>query len=126
MLHLFREAWLQKFVDFGIDVGLMKFGDVIRLIDQDRTELTDGELLRTMESHNVTDVVAWVLGRLDETFHTRTLELLALEKHGDEQLLANQLHSRGYVSALGQSMRERLQSKIRGSLRPEVPAQSGS
>ena len=88
VLHLFREAWLQKFVDFGSDVGLMKFGDVIRLIDRDHDELTDGELLRTMESHRVIDAVAWVLRRLDETFHTRTLELLALEKHGDEKLLA--------------------------------------
>ena len=89
VLHLFREAWLQKFVDFGSDVGLMKFGDVIRLIDRDRAELTDGELLRTMESHRVIDAVAWVLRRLDETFHTRTLEMLALEKHGDEKLLAS-------------------------------------
>ena len=126
VLHLFREAWLQKFVDFGIDVGLMKFGDVIRLIDQNRKELTDGKLLQIMEAHNVAHVVAWVLGNTDETFHTNTLELLALEKRGDEQLLANQLHSRGYVSASGQSMRERLQSKIRGSSRPAVPAQSGS
>jgi Uncharacterised nucleotidyltransferase len=126
VLHLFREAWLQKFVDFGIDVGLMKFGDVIRLIDQNRKELTDGKLLRIMEAHKVAHVVAWVLANTDETFHTNTLELLALEKRGDEQLLANQLHARGYVNALGQSMRERLQSKARGSLRPEVPAQSGS
>ena len=53
VLHLFREAWLQKFVDFGNDVGLMKFGDVIRLIDQDRKELTDGRLLQIMETHHV-------------------------------------------------------------------------
>jgi hypothetical protein len=126
VLHLFREAWLQKFVDFGNDVGLMKFGDVIRLIDQNLKELTDGKLPQIAEAHNVAHAVAWVLGNTDETFHTNTLELLALEKRGDEQLLANQMHSRGYVSALGQSMRERLQSKARGSLRPEVPAQSGS
>ena len=126
VLHLFREAWLQKFVDFGSDVGLMKFGDVIRLIDRDRAELTDGELLRTMESHRVIDAVAWVLRRLDETFHTRTLEMLALEKRGDEKLLASQMQSSGYVRTSGQSMRERLQSKTRGSLRPAVPAQSGS
>ncbi len=126
VLHLFREAWLQKFVDFGTDVGLMKFGDVIRLIDRNRKELTDGELLRIMEAHNVTDAVAWVLRHMDETFHTRTLELLALEKHGDEKLLATQMQSSGYVRASGQSMRERLQSKARGSLRPAVPAHSGS
>ena len=104
----------------------MKFGDVIRLTDQNLKELTDGKLLQIMEAHNVSHAVAWVLGNTDETFHTNTLQLLALEKHGDEELLANQMHSRGYVSALGQSMRERLQSKARGSLRPEVPAQSGS
>jgi hypothetical protein len=126
VLHLFREAWLQKFVDFGTDVSLMKFGDVIRLIDRDRNELTDGELLRTMEAHNVTNAVAWVLRHLDETLHTPSLELLALEKHGDEELLSSQMQSSAYVRAWGQSMRERLQSKTRGSLRPVAPAHSGS
>ena len=124
VLHLFREAWLQKFVDFGSDVSLMKFGDVIRLLDRNRDELADGELLRIMEAHNVTDAVAWVLGHLDETFHTRTLELLALEKHGDEELLAAQMRSSGYVGAWGQSMRERLQSKARGSVRPVAAGHS--
>ena len=126
VLHLFREAWLQKFVDFGSDVGLMKFGDVIRLIDRDRKELTDGELLRIMETHNVTDPIAWVLRRTDETFHTGTLEVLGLEERGDEQLLASQMQSKGYVNALGTSMRERLQSKSRGSLLRGVLAHSGS
>jgi len=126
VLHLFREAWLQKFVDFGNDVGLMKFGDVIRLIDQNHNELTDGKLLRIMEANNVAHAMAWVLGATDEIFHTRTLKLLALEKHGDEELLGKQMHSRGYVSALDQSMRERLQSKTRGSLLPVAAAQSRS
>ena len=125
-LHLFREAWLQKFVDFGSDVGLMKFGDVIRLLDRNRNELTDGALLRTMEAHSVTHAVAWVLGRLDETFQTHALELLALEKYDDEKLLAGQMQASGYVNAGGQSMRERLQSKTRGSSRPAAPAHSGS
>ena len=126
VLHLFREAWLQKFVDFGTDVGLMKFGDVIRLVDRDRDELTDGELLRIMETHNVTHPVAWVLRHLDETFHTHTRELLALENHGDETLLAGQMQSSGYAGAWGQSMRERLQSKNRGSVRPMAPVDSAS
>ena len=115
VLHLFREAWLQKFVDFGSDVSLMKFGDVIRLLDRNRNELTDGVLLRTTEAHSVTHAVAWVLRQLDEIFHTRTLQLLALEKHGDAKLLASQMQSSGYVRTSGQSMRERLQSKNRGS-----------
>ena len=126
VLHLFREAWLQKFVDFGNDVGLMKFGDVIRLIDRDRDELTNGELLRIMEAHRVTDAVAWVLRHLDETFHTRTLELLALEKHGDEGALAAQMHPAVMWACWGQPMRERLQSKARSSLRPVAPAHSDS
>jgi len=126
VLHLFREAWLQKFVDFGTDVGLMKFGDVIRLLDRNRKELTDGELLRIMQTHSVTNAVAWVLRHMDNTFRTRTLELLALEKYGDERLLASQMQSSAYVSASGQPMRERLQSKARGSLRPVAPTHSGS
>jgi hypothetical protein len=126
VLHLFREAWLQKFVDFGNDVGLMKFGDVIRLVDRHCEQLTHGELLRIMEAHNLTHPVAWVLRRLDETFQTHTLELLRLEKHGDEELLARQMSSSGYVGAWGQSMRERLQSKARGSSRPLASVQPGS
>jgi hypothetical protein len=126
VLHLFREAWLQKFVDLGNDVSLMKFGDVIRLVERDRNELIDGELRRTMDAHKVTHPVAWVLRHLDETFHTRALKLLALEKHGDEELLASQMQSSGYVGAWGQSMRERLRSKSRSSLRQAALAQSGS
>ena len=126
VLHLFREAWLQKFVDFGTDVGLMKFGDVIRLIDQNRNGLTDGELLRIMETHNVTHPVAWVLRHLDETLQTRTQELFALEEYGDEELLASQMQSSAYVRASGKSMRERLQSKSRGAVRPAEPANRGS
>lgn len=126
VLHLFREAWLQKFVDFGSDVSLMKFGDVIRLIDRNRNELADGELLRVMEAHNVTHPVAWVLRRMNETFNTRTLELLALEKYGDEELLASQMQSSAYVGTWGQSMRERLRSKARGSVRPAATAHTGS
>lgn len=122
VLHLFREAWLQKFVDFGTDVGLMKFGDVIRLVDHDRSALTDGELLQIMKTHNVTDPVAWVLRQLDETFQMRTLELLQLEEYGDEKLLASQMQSTAYVRTSGQSMRQRLQSKSRGSARPVAPA----
>jgi len=126
VLHLFREAWLQKFVDFGTDVGLMKFGDVLRLIDQNHDEVTNGELLRIAEIHNVIHPVAWVLRHLDETFQTRTQKLFALEKYGDEELLASQMQSSAYVRALGQSMRERLQSKTRGAVRPAEPAHRGS
>jgi hypothetical protein len=125
-LHLFREAWLQKFVDFGGDVGLMKFGDVIRLINRYGDELSDGELLRIMETHNVTDAVAWVLRNMDETFHSRTAELLGLEKRGDEELLVSKMQSSGYVGAWGQSMRERLQNKNRKSAVPVATVDSES
>ena len=124
VLHLFREAWLQKFVDFGNDVGLMKFGDVVRLIERNRKELTDGELRRVMEVHHVTHPVAWVLRSMDETFKTRTVELLALERHGDEEHLAPLMQSRAYVDTCGQSMRERLQSKTRGSVRASAKPSS--
>ena len=126
VLHLFREAWLQKFVDFGTDVGLMKFGDVFRLIDRNHDELTNGDLLRITETHNVIHPVAWVLRHLDETFQTRTQALFALEKYGDEELLASEMQSSAYVRASGQSMRERLQSKTRGVVRPVEPAHPSS
>lgn len=113
VLHLFREAWLQKFVDFGNDVSLMKFADVSRLLERDSEVLTDGELLQIMETNNVTHAVAWVLRQLDETFQSQTLQQLALEKYGDEELLSSQMQSSGYVRASGRSMRERLQNKQR-------------
>jgi len=105
---------------------LMKFGDVLRLIDQNHDELTNGELLRIAEIHNVIHPVAWVLRHLDETFQTRTQKLFALEKYGDEELLASQMQSSAYVRASGQSMRERLQSKTRGAVRLAEPAHRGS
>jgi Uncharacterised nucleotidyltransferase len=125
VLHLFREAWLQKFVESGTDVVLMKFGDVIRLIDCNQNELTDGELLRITQTHGVTDAIAWVLRHMDETFHTHAVELLALERHGDEKLLSSQMQSSAYVCASGQSMRKRLQSKNRGSVRPMAAVHPG-
>lgn len=125
-LHLFREAWLQKFVDFGNDVGLMKFGDVVRLVDQDRATLTDGKLFEIMESHNVTHPVAWVLRSLDDTFQTRTVELLGLENYGDEEVLSGLMSSKAYVGTWSQSMRERLQSKNRGADQQAATAQSAS
>jgi hypothetical protein len=126
VLHLFREAWLQKFVEFGTDVGLMKFGDVLRLIGRNQKDLTDGQLIRIMQTHCVTDAVAWVLRRMDETFQTGTLELLSLEQHADEQSLTAQMQSSAYVRASDQSMRERLQSKTRDSSRPAAPGQPGT
>jgi hypothetical protein len=126
VLHLFREAWLQKFADFGNDVGLMKFGDVIRLIDQYREELTDGKLVQIMDAHHVAHAVAWVLGNTDETFHTNTVELLGLEGRSDEQRLTNQMHAKVYVSAPEQSMRQRLRGKVRSSFSPEEAVQSVS
>ena len=126
VIHLFREAWLQKFVDFGTDVSLTKFGDVIRLLDRNHSEMADGVRLRTMEAHGMTEAVAWVLGHLDATFHTRTLALLGLEGRGDEALLASQMQSSGYVGAWGCSMRERLQSKVRAHSRPASPRHSGA
>ena len=79
-----------------------------------------------METHNVTHPVAWVLRHLDEMFQTRTQELFALEEYGDEELLASQMQSSAYVRASGKSMRERLQSKSRGAVRPVEPAHRGS
>jgi len=126
VLHLFREAWLQRFVDYGNDVGLMKFGDVIRLVERYGDKLSDGELLRVMETNRVTHPVAWVLGRLDETFQTRTLQLLGLEDYDDEPLLAGQMRAGAYVTVSGKSMRERLQSKTRGAAQAAVPAHPSS
>ena len=116
VLHLFRDT----------DVTLMKFGDVVRLIGRNQNKLTDNELLRIMQTHGVTDAVAWVLRHMDETFHTHAVELLALEKHGNEKLLRSQMRSPGYVNAWSESMRGRLQSKSRGSVRPVAPAHRGS
>jgi hypothetical protein len=78
-----------------------------------------------MQTNHLTHPVAWVLRNLDETFQTKTAELLALQDYGDEQLLASQMSAGGYISLSGQSMRERLQNKNRGSSTSVTPAQAG-
>lgn len=121
VLHLLREAWIDKWVDFGYDVTLMKFGDVLRLFNRERHHLATPAFRKLLDECGCARPVAWVLAHLDRTFSSDTLGALDLADQVDEDWL-NAVHPvpGGERRWLG-SMRQRLQSKDRRRLQPAQP-----
>ncbi len=116
VLHLFREAWLDNWMDYGIDVSLMKFGDVIRLFEAHRAELCRPEFVGLLEAHRVVEPVLWVLEHLDRTFGTATVAALGLAGHIEEDWLAAAHPARGRERRWTGDMRQRLHHQRRGEL----------
>lgn len=116
VLHLFREAWLVNWMEYGIDVSLMKFGDVIRLFRRHREELTDGSLESLLRRHQVTEPVLWVLEHLDRTFGTDTVAALGLEGEVEDSWLAAAHPDRGRERTWTGDMRQRLHHRERREL----------
>jgi len=115
-LHLFREAWLDNWMELGIDVSLMKFGDIVRLFKRHRETLENGSLLRLLEEHGVSEPVAWVLEHLDRTFGTETLDALGLAGRVDGAWLNAAHPARGRPRRWTGGMRQRLFSRDRADL----------
>lgn len=120
-LHLFREAWLRKFAEAGTDVTLMKFADVLRLVERGAAEIKRGDLSRWLDRHAAADAVAWVLAQVDEVFGARTRSELGLDGRGEEGALAAELRAPGYWRGWSGTMRERLHAKDRGRLLERAP-----
>ncbi len=122
ILHLFREAWLERWLEYEIDVNLMKFGDVIRLFDHHRDRLVGLEFVRTITTFNIVEPVVWVLEHLDRSFRANIVETLGLVGRVEESWLASAHPSRGMHRTWTGTMRQRLQSKNRKSMFVEDPA----
>jgi hypothetical protein len=116
VLHLFREAWLEKWLDLEQDVNLMKFADLLRLWEDHREMLADGRFLAKVERYGVLRPLLWVLEHLDRTFGTRIVGELGLEGRTDESWLASAGGGGGGLRLWHGDMRKRLSSKDRRNL----------
>ena len=115
-LHLFREAWFIRWLNWHLDVTLMKFGDMIRLWQTYRNVYEKGELVRYMETFEIVEPMLWVLEHLDRTLHTSIVEELGLGGRVDEAWLASAYVPGGQTCQWQGTMRERLKSKNRVKL----------
>lgn len=116
VLHLFREAWHEQWLELEVDVSLMKFGDVIRLFSAHRAELGQGRLADLLDGFGVAEPVAWVLEHTDRTFGTAMVAELGLDGRVDESWLGQAGPSYGQDRRWEGTMRARLWAKDRQRL----------
>ncbi|MEO1365782.1 MAG: nucleotidyltransferase family protein, partial [Acidobacteriota bacterium] len=113
-LHLFREAWFERWLNWEQDVDLAKFGDMIRLW---RAHAQEIDAIRgAIDRYGVREPVLWVLEHMDRTFHTDSVATLGLEGEVDETWLASAHSSSGEPRRFRGTMRERLHTKDRKAL----------
>lgn len=113
ILHLFREAWFERWWDAENDVNLSKFADVVRLWQVYRNELASRNAIQKIDELEITQPVLWVLEHLDRTLNTNIVSTLGMKDQVNEEWLTS-LHKTG--GDLGQwkgTMRERLHCKER-------------
>lgn len=119
VLHLFREAWFEWWLDKEQDVDLMKFGDVLRLVSAYRDVLGDGRFRELVLSYDVARPVCWVLEHLDRTFGTGLIEEFELAGNTTEVFLASAAASGPDTAVWHADMRARLHAADRRSLLAE-------
>jgi hypothetical protein len=120
ILHLFREAWFDRWLEIDQDVNLMKFGDLVRLWNRDRERLEKAELVEMLENYGIVGPAVWVLEHLDRTLHTSIVPALGLEGRVTEDWLASAYASAGALHRWYGTMRQRLHSKNRRALFKEA------
>jgi hypothetical protein len=108
VLHLFREAWFERWIDFEQDVNLMKFGDVVRLWKTNRHIYGTREFMLLLEKYKIEKPIAWVLEHLDRTFHTNLVSSIGLANEISEEWLFSGHSSDSQPRIWSGSMRERL------------------
>jgi hypothetical protein len=116
ILHLFREAWFERWWDLEQDVNLMKFGDVLRLWRANQEALTSGELVQLLEEYDIVKPIVWALEHLDRTLHTGIVSALGLEGRVTDTWLSSAYSSASKLRRWKGTMRERLQCKNRRCL----------
>jgi hypothetical protein len=123
VLHLFREAWMERSILLQRDVSLRKFGDVLRLWSRHHTDLTKPQFVRLLREMKVENEIRWVLFHMDQTFQTRSFDQLGFDGlledsyiHGAWRMGRQQLYWIG-------TMRQRLQCMDRRMLFPDFVQQ---
>ncbi len=115
-LHLFREAWFERWLDWEQDVDLTKFSDVLRLWNAHQDVLATKEFVQTIEGFGIVDPIVWVLEHLDRTLHTGIVSALGLEGRVTESWLSSGSASGKQLHQWTGTMRQRLQCKDRRKL----------
>lgn len=116
VLHLFREAWFARWLEWEQDVDLTKFSDVVRLWKAHHETLTNETLVQTLEQFDLVAPVVWVLEHLDRTLHTSVVTALGLQGRVTEEWLFSGRASGSQLYQWQGTMRQRLYSKDRASL----------
>jgi hypothetical protein len=125
ILHLFREAWLERWMSVGKDVNLSKFADVIRLWRVHGESMRRAGLTNRLEELGLIEPVVWVLEHLDRTFGTSIVREINLQGRVTEEYLTSARASGGRLRQWKGTMRERLQCKDRSKLFVDAPDQAG-
>jgi hypothetical protein len=125
ILHLFREAWLERWMSVGKDVNLSKFGDVIRLWRAHGESMRRDGLTNRLEELGLIEPVVWVLEHLDRTFGTTIVREINLQGRLTEEYLTSARASGGRLRQWKGTMRQRLQCKNRYKLFADAPEQGG-
>ncbi len=121
VMHLFREAWFERWLHMEQDVDLAKFGDVIRLWRSLRGNLDT--LKEAIDRYAIRQPVLWVLEHMDRTFHTSTVAELGWQGLVDDSWLSSAHSPSGEPRRWRGTMRQRLQTKDRKALFAEIGGQ---
>lgn len=116
VLHLFREAWFERWLEWEQDVDLTKFSDVIRLWRAYEDVLSTGTFTQMLEDFKIVEPMIWGLEHLDRTFQMNIVASLGLDGRIDEDWLFSGRASGINLFRWRGSMRERLYTKNRQAL----------
>ena len=116
ILHLFREAWLEKWIELAKDVNLSKFADVIRLWRTDGHDMMRAGFRKQLVDLEAVQPVLWVLEHLDRTFGMEIVKAIGLEGDTSDDWLFSARASGGALRRWPGTMRQRLHCKDRRKL----------
>jgi hypothetical protein len=115
-LHLFREAWIERWLDEGQDVNLVKFADMLRLWRAHQESLRQPEFRAILERFEIMDPISWVVEHLDRVMGSNVAAALGLRGRVSAEWLASAYESGGGTRRWHGTMRERLWAKDRRDL----------
>jgi hypothetical protein len=117
VLHLFREAWKDEWLDLEQDVNLIKFADVVRLWRAHQEALKSPDFRRLLERRGIVEPVAWVLVHLDRTFGTGVAAALGIDTRVAQEFLNSAAGPGGRTQRMWRgTMRDRLRARQRRDL----------
>ncbi len=107
-LHLFREAWFERWIEFEQDVNLLKFTDIVRLWIAYGEEIKASGFSDLLVAFGITKPVTWVLEHMDRTFNMDVVDTLELRDHVDVGMLFSAYSADGEERPWNGTMRKRL------------------